>query len=45
MNFLRFFSFVLLSAKNKPNIIFRRVHLSKFEYNEKIMMETIMLNL
>jgi hypothetical protein len=45
MNLFRFFSFVLLSAKNKQDIIFKRIHLPKFEFNEKIMMETILVNL
>ena len=44
MNFFRFFSFVLLSTKNKPNIMCKPCF-PKFEFNEKIMMETILVNL
>ena len=43
MNLFRFFSFVLLSAKNKQDIIFRGTSLPKIEFNEKIMMETVMI--
>jgi hypothetical protein len=45
MNLFRFIPLFLLSAKNKQNIIFRRVRIPKFEFNEKIMMETVMITL